>query len=76
MGDYTTGDDYRRSMVVFEQCEMCEIYMYILSILESVCVCVCILIISKRIHIAVCGPIGTKCGTHMLIHLEKAMGEI
>ena len=31
---------------------------------------------SKRIHIAVCGPIGTKFGTHMQIHLEKVAGKI
>ena len=36
----------------------------------------CILILSKRIHVAVCGPIGTKFGTHMHIHLEKVMGEV
>ena len=39
------------------------------------CVCVCILILSKRIHIAVCGPIWTKFGTHMQIHLEREVGE-
>ena len=43
---------------------------------ECVCVCVCVLVLSKRIHIAVCGPIGTKFGTHMQIHLEKLMGKI
>ena len=37
--------------------------------------CVCSLILSKRIHVAVCGPIGTKFRTHMQIHLEKVMGE-
>ena len=31
---------------------------------------------SKRIHVAVCGPIGTKFGTHMPIHLEKVVGKI
>ena len=31
---------------------------------------------SKRIHVAVCGPIGTKFGTHMQIHLEKVVGKI
>ena len=31
---------------------------------------------SKRIHVAVCGPIGTKFGTHMQIHLEKVVGRI
>ena len=40
-----------------------------------VCVCVCP---SKHIyiHVAVCGPIGTKFGTHMQIHLEKVVGKI
>ena len=28
------------------------------------------------IHVAVCGPIGTKFGTHMQIHLEKVVGKI
>ena len=31
---------------------------------------------TKRIHVAVCGPIGTKFGTHMQIHLEKVVGKI
>ena len=35
--------------------------------------CVCP---SKRIHVAVCGPIGTKFGTRMQIHLEKVVGKI
>ena len=37
--------------------------------------CVCP---SKRIHVTVCGPIGTKFGTHthMHIHLEKVVGKI
>ena len=39
------------------------------------CVCVCVYP-SKRIHVAVCGPIGTKFGTHMQIHLEKVVGKI
>ena len=30
---------------------------------------------SGRIHVAACGPIGTKFGTHMEIHLEMVMGE-
>ena len=42
-----------------------------------VCVCVCLCVYpSKRIHVAVCGPIGTKFGTHMQIHLEKVVGKI
>ena len=44
---------------------------------ECVCVCVCVCVYpSKRIHVAVCGPIGTKFGTHMQIHLEKVVGKI
>ena len=31
---------------------------------------------SGRIHVAACGPIGTKFGTRMEIHLEMVMGEI
>ena len=31
---------------------------------------------SKRMHVAVCGPIGTKFGTHMHIHQEKVVGKI
>ena len=31
---------------------------------------------SKHIYVAVCGPIGTKFGTHMQIHLEKVVGKI
>ena len=46
--------------------------------LYRVCVCVCVCACAcacacacpfKRIHIAVCGLIGTKFGTHMQIHL-------
>ena len=41
------------------------------------CVCVCVCVYpSKRIHVAVCGPIGTKFGTQMQIHLEKVVGKI
>ena len=39
----------------------------------SVCLCV---YPSGRIHVAACGPIGTKFGTRMEIHLEMVMGEI
>ena len=31
---------------------------------------------SKHIYVAVCGPIGTKFGTHMQIHLEKVVAKI
>ena len=31
---------------------------------------------SKHMHVAVSGPIGTKFGTHMQIHLEKVVGKI
>ena len=31
---------------------------------------------SGRIHVTACGPIGTKFGTRMEIHLEMVMGEI
>ena len=39
----------------------------------SVCLCV---YPSGRIHVAACGPIATKFGTRMEIHLEMVMGEI
>ena len=39
------------------------------------CVCLCVYP-SGRIHVAACGPIGTKFGTLMEIHLEMVMGEI
>ena len=47
-----------------------HLYLY-----RRVCVCVCAYP-SKRIHFAVCRPIGTKFGTHMQIHLEKVVGKI
>ena len=31
---------------------------------------------SGRIHVVACGPIGTKFGTRMEIHIEMVMGEI
>ena len=45
-----------------------SIYIYI-----GECVCV---YPSKRIHVAISGPIGTKFGAHMQIHLEKVVGKI
>ena len=48
----------------------------------SVCVCVCVCVYpSDGIHVAACGPIGTRAigtefGTRMEIHLEMVMGEI
>ena len=39
------------------------------------CVRVCVYP-SDGIHVAACGPIGTKFGTRMEIHLEMVMGEI
>ena len=39
----------------------------------SVCLCV---YPSGRIHVAACGPIATKFGTRMEIHLEMVMGKI
>ena len=46
-----------------------HLYLY-----RRVCVCLCVYP-SKHIHVAVCGPIGTKFGTHMQIHLEKVVGK-
>ena len=40
-----------------------------------VCVCVCVCP-SGRIHVAACGPIGTKFGTRVQIHLEMVVGSI
>ena len=41
------------------------------------CVCLCVCVYpSKHIHVAVCGPIWTKFGTHMQIHLEKVVRKI
>ena len=37
-----------------------------------VCVCVCP---SKHYTRRVCGPFGTKFGTHMQIHLEKVVAK-
>ena len=34
----------------------------------------CSVILSKRIHVAACGPFWTKFRTHMQIHLERVMG--
>ncbi len=39
------------------------------------CVCVCVYP-STLIHVAVCGPIGTKFGIRMQIHIEKVVGII
>ncbi len=46
------------------------------SIYIGECVCVCVCILPSIIHVAVCGPIGTKFGTHMQIQLKKVVGKI
>ena len=38
-----------------------------------VCVCMCVYP-SMRIHVTAYGPIGSKFGTHMHIHLERIVG--
>ena len=44
---------------------------------ECVYVCLCLCVYpSKHYTCRVCGPIGTKFGTHMQIHLEKVVGKI
>ena len=49
---------------------MCYLYLY-----RRVCVCLSVCVYpSGRIHVAACGPIGTKFGTRMQIHLEMVMG--
>ena len=50
-----------------------SLYLYRRVCVLSVCLCV---YPSGRIHVAACGPIGTKFGTRMEIHLEMVMGEI
>ena len=48
-----------------------------IDLYRRVCVCLCVCVYpSGRIHVAACGPIGTKFGTRMEIHLEMVMGEI
>ncbi len=56
-----------------------NLYLYrrvcVCLLYRRVCVCLCVYP-SKHIYVAVCGPIGTKFGTHMQIHLEKVVGKI
>ena len=40
------------------------------NIILGVCVCVSFQVC---VHVAACGPIGTKFGTHMQIHLERVV---
>ena len=57
-------------------CLLAFVYLYLY---RRVCVClsVCLFVYpSGRIHVAACGPIATKSGTRMEIHLEMVMGEI
>ena len=55
-------------------------YLYLyrrVCVCLSVCLSVCLCVYpSGRIHVAACGPIATKFGTRMEIHLEMVMGEI
>ena len=51
-----------------------RIYLYLY---RRVCVCLSVCVsFWAYIHVAACGPIGTKFGTRMEIHLEMVMGEI
>ena len=68
-GGGTTGMAYLYYIILFIQD---HIYLYLY---RRVCVCLCVYP-SKHIYVAVCGPIGTKFGTHMQIHLEKVVGKI
>ena len=43
---------------------------------RRVCVCMCVCILSDGIHVVACGPIGTKFGTHMQIHLQMVALEL
>ena len=55
---------------------MCVVCVSIISPLDiGECVCVCVYP-SKRIHVAISGPIGTKFGKHMQIHLEKVVAKL
>ena len=41
------------------------------------CVRACVRVYpSKRIHVAACGPLGTKFGTHMQIHFQMVVGKM
>ena len=45
----------------------CLVYLY-----RRVCVCLCVYP-SDGIHVVACGPIGTKFGTHVQIHLQMVV---
>ena len=64
----------RENHVLFSEHILFYIYIH-LYLYRRVCVCLCVYP-SKHIHVAVCGPIGTKFDTHMQIHLEKVVGKI
>ena len=65
-----------RSKALFVHLSFCpSIHMWFYVIYIDIGECVCVYVYpSKHIHVAVCGPIGTKFGTHMQIHLEKVVG--
>ena len=50
-----------------------QIIIYYLYLYRRECVCLCVYP-SGRIHVVACGPIGTKFGTCMQMHLEMVMG--
>ena len=66
----TIGVVYRCPNITKQNNNKIHLYLY-----RRVCVYVCVYP-SKRIHVALCGPIGTKFGTHMQIHLVKVVGKI
>ena len=63
--------------MIYPRCSLGPRLSRYIYIGECVCVCVCVCVYpSDGIHVAACGPIGTKFGTRMEIHLEMVMGEI
>ena len=67
------------SLSLFPLTIMCLYYVPIYKIIFYIyigeCVCLCVYP-SKHYTCRVCGPIGTKFGTHMQIHQEKVVGKI
>ena len=51
------------------ECGTVDMYLYLYT---RVCVCLCVYP-SDGIHVVACGPIVTKFGTHMQIHLQMVV---
>ena len=57
-------------------CVRACVSVYVRACVVHACVRACVSVCVPSRQVAVCGPNGTKFGTHMPIHLERVVGQI